>query len=117
MSSEVAIISGLGIISGLFAYFAFETRNSDDGTFGSNVSLFFFFVSFLFLNLLMYAVLLIGQNNATYLTSGVLVTGLQIMTYSSVGLLIIYMIYVLITFVMAMNDWVKEALGKRTKQE
>lgn len=119
MSAELAIVGGLGFISALFAYMAFALRSGDDedGTFGSKISLFLFFVSILFANLLMYALLLISQNSATYLEAPVIGIGLSIMTYGTIGVMIIYALYIIGLFLRGVYDWVMEAMGKRRGDE
>ena len=119
MAAEESIILGLGIICALFSYMAFELRSKEeeDGTFGSKISLFLFFVSILFANLLMYALLLISQNSATYLEAPVIGIGLSIMTYGTIGVMIIYALYIIGLFLRAFYDWTMEAMGKRRGDE
>lgn len=117
MAAEEAIIVGLGIISALFAYFALSLRENGNGdeenSFGSKLSLFFFILSILFANLLMYALLLISQNALPYLETPVINVGLSIMVYGTIAVLIIYFVYLLVMLVMSMKSWVAEAMGKR----
>lgn len=117
MAGEEAIIVGLGIISALFAYFALSLRSDDpdDQSFGSKLSLFFFILSILFCNLLMYALLLISQNSLPYLETSVINIGLAVMTYGTIGVLIIYAVYLLVMLLISMHGWVQEAMGKRSK--
>jgi len=117
MVAEDAIIIGLGIISGIFAYFALSLRSDDpdDQSFGSKLSLLFFVLSILFSNLLMYALLLISQNSLPYLETPVINIGLSVMTYATIGVLIIYSVYLLVMLLISMNGWVQEAMGKRPK--
>ena len=117
MAGEEAIIVGLGIISALFAYFALSLRdngeNDQETSFGSRLSLFFFMLSVLFLNLLMYALLLISQNSLPYLEAPVLAVGLSIMVYGTIGVVVIYFVYLLVMFIMSIKDWFRESIGKR----
>lgn len=119
MSAEIAIVGGLGLICGLFAYMSFQLREKedDDGTFGNKISLFLFFISVFFANLLMYALLLIAQNGPTYLEAPVIGIGLSIMTYGTIGVIIIYTIYLLGLFLRGVYDWTMQAMGKRGRDE
>lgn len=117
MAGEEAIIVGLGIISAIFGYFALSLRDNGDSdqetSFGSRLALFFFILSILFLNLLMYALLLISQNSLPYLEAPVLSIGLSIMVYGTIGVVIIYFIYLLVMFIMSIKDWFRESIGRR----
>lgn len=117
MAGEEAIIVGLGIITAIFAYFSLSLRSEDpdDDSFGSKLSLFFFILSILFCNLLMYALLLISQNSLPYLETPVINIGLSVMTYGTIGVLIIYAVYLLIMLCITMYDWIQQAMGKRGK--
>lgn len=119
MSAELAVVGGIGFISALFAYMAFKLRDddNDEGTFGSKISLFLFFCSILFANLLMYALLLISQNSLAYLEAPVIGIGLSIMTYGTIGVMIIYALYLIGLFLKGFYDWTMEAMGKRGKME
>lgn len=119
MSAELAVVGGLGFISALFAYMAFSLRAKDDNddTFGNKLSLFLFFCSVLFCNLLMYSLLLISQNSLPYLEAPVIGIGLSIMTYGTIGAVIIYTIYLISLFLKTVYDVVMQAMGKRGKSE
>lgn len=118
MAGEEAIVVGLGVVSAIFGYFALSLRDdgSDDDRdngFGSKLSLFFFMLSILFLNLLMYALLLISQNTLTYLEAPVISIGLSIMTYGTIGVVVLYFVYLLVMFIQSINGWFKEMMGKK----
>jgi len=122
MAGEEAIVVGLGVVSAIFGYFALALR--DDGSeddrdngFGSKLSLFFFMLSILFLNLLMYALLLISQNTLTYLEAPVISIGLSIMTYGSISVVVLYFVYLLIMFIQSINGWFKEMMGKKREDD
>lgn len=119
MSAELAIVGGLGFVSALFAYMAFKLRDekNEDGTFGSKISLFLFFCSILFANLLMYSLLLISQNSLPYLEAPVISLGLSIMTYGTIGVMIVYSLYLIGLFLKGVYEWTIEAMGKRGKME
>lgn len=118
MAGEEAIVVGLGVVSAIFGYFALSLRDdgSDDDRdngFGSKLSLFFFMLSILFLNLLMYALLLISQNTLTYLEAPVISIGLSIMTYGTIGVVVLYFVYLVVMFIQSINGWFKEMMGKK----
>jgi hypothetical protein len=121
VETQLPVILGIGFISGLFAYLAIQTRpgGGEEGGFGAKLSLFFFIVSILFANLLFYALTLMVQNDAAvaFLETPIIEVGLLIMTYSTIGVLIIFVIWVLGHGVMSIYDWVMQAMGQRGRNE
>lgn len=116
MSAELAIITGLGLISVMFGYYTRIFKESTEEL-NNKLSILFFFFSLLFLNLVMYAILLIGQNTVglTYLSNSVLNTGLLVMTYSTVGFLIIYFIILFVLTVISGGNFVLDYYKGRGK--
>lgn len=79
MSLELSVVTGLASVSMILGYFAFQCRESQED-FWQHMSVFLFFMSLMFLDLIMGALLLMVQNSAmTYLTDSVLVWGLYTM--------------------------------------
>lgn len=106
MSAEQSVVLGLSIIACLFAYFSFSLKDHNE-TIMRQVSIFFFFMSMLFANMIMYACILIAQNNSLgYLETGVLSVALRVITYTTTGAVILYFI---ILFVMTVVGVSKDA--------
>jgi hypothetical protein len=106
MTAEVSIVAGIGIVSSLFAYYAFEFRNSEEQVV-KQLSVLMFFFSILFANLLIYAMYMISVNSLVYLQNSVLEAALAIITYFTVAMVIIYAIVMLLMFLKSLLDYIK----------
>jgi hypothetical protein len=84
MSSEVSVVVGLTFISALFAYYAFELRDSQE-VLSQKLAVFMFFMSIVFLNLVMYTIYRLTQEdpNLSFLTSGIMSTGLLVVVWTT----------------------------------
>jgi len=100
MSVEVAIIGGLGILTFTFADVTFSlwqrSQHEGGGLGGVDwerlLGLMSFLLTVVFLNMTMYAILLIAQNNSiTYLNDTVLRVGLAAVMWSTLGGLSLYL--------------------------
>lgn len=106
-TEEVAVIGGLGIISFILAYYAFELRESQED-FWKKVSIGLFFMSLLFLNLVIFAVLLIAKNSSVaYLEDSVIVYGLMIMNWLTVVIILAFIIWVMYLSVIYTMEFLK----------
>lgn len=115
MSAELSIVTGLGLISAMLAYYAFSFRQSTE-EFTQKLSILFFSFSLIFLNLLMYAMVEIAKNTSvTYLQNSVLSAGLRILTYVTVFIAIGYFLIVVIMVIYSLYGVVKGALQDRQK--
>ena len=95
MSVELSIVGGLGLITGVFAYIAFQfwhTTESDDGvSWERRLALLFFILTVFGVDLLMYTVYLIAANNSiTYLQNGILLVALGAVMWLTLGGLALY---------------------------
>lgn len=105
MSSQLAVIAGLGIISTLFAYYAFEFRNSTQELL-QKFSVFLFFVSLVFVDLVMYSIYYIANNEGlAYLSNGVIQTGLLVLTWTTVLLTFVLLLVILYMLIMAFKNY------------
>lgn len=103
MGAELSIVIGLAVTSMMFAYFSYSFKNHPENIM-KQVSIFFFFISLFFLNMIMYACILIAQNNTlTYLETPVLEQGLTIITYITTGAVILYFIILVVMTVISLG--------------
>ena len=113
MGSEMTIVVGFSVISAILAYYAFELRDAEEDL-TRKLSLFLFFLSILFLNLVMYSMVLIAQNTGlSYLLDSVVYTGLQIMTWVTLAIVIIYFIVLLLVGITSVIDFTKQQVAQR----
>ena len=90
MAAEESIIFGLVGITVIFAYYAFELR--DSGNEGNQkIAVFLAFVSLIFANITLFTVYTVATTNASYLTTGPLTAALLIMIWTT-NLLLLYML-------------------------
>lgn len=101
MTIEYNITAGLGIIAAILAYISFRFLDRDVPPSGNGsvifnwdrlIGMMFFLLTIIFLNMIMYTILLIAQNNAlTYLNDTVLRVGLIAVMWSTLGGLGLYL--------------------------
>lgn len=117
VGTEFNVVVGLSIISFLLAYYAFKLREgADDVT--KKVALFLFFMSVLFVNLIMYSLVLISQNtDIGYLQNSVVYMGLQVLTYTTLFGLVIYFIAMIVLAVGGFIEYAKTMLNGRGKND
>lgn len=90
MTALLAVVGGMGLVAGFFAYYShlFYARSAEENGglgWGKLLSLLCFFGSVLSVNMIMYSLVLIAQNESlTYLTDSVLVVGLQLVMWSTI---------------------------------
>jgi hypothetical protein len=117
MGAELSIVLGLSVISALFAYFAFEFKNSAEPL-NQKIGVFLFFVSVGFLNLVMYSCVLIAQNGGVaYLEHSVVNTGLTIITYTSIVAIILYFIVIFVLTVKGIVDYMRSYVKGRNREQ
>lgn len=116
MSLELSIVVGIGLISALFGYYAFNLKDNPEPMI-QKLAVLFFFMSLIFVNMTMYVLLLMTQNNATvsYLADPIMGVGLSILTYLTVSLAILFLIALLIAIVRYGVDYVVESWYGRRK--
>jgi len=115
MSAEGAVVFGFVAMSYMFAHYAFVMREGNEEI-NHRISAFLFFLSLLFLNLTMYAMILIAQNSSmTYLENSVLSVGLRVITYFTVSVLMIYFLLMIIFGIKAAVQYAREQMSGRTK--
>lgn len=116
MTGDVTVVVGLGAIAALFAYFAFELKDSESEIM-TRVAVGFFFMSLVFVNLVMYTILLIAQNDATvsYLEGSVMNTGLAVVMWVTLGMAALLFISIFLSIVNYGSDAVIEMYKGRKK--
>lgn len=85
MSAELAIVSGIGVISALLGYFAFELRESHE-----TLAWIMFFLSITFLDILTLVIVKIADQSAAYV--GFIQIGLTILLWLNI-LVAVYMAF------------------------
>lgn len=124
MGAETNVIIGYGVVAALFAYFGFELMRMPVTTDGDGnpvdglpqyLGRLFFLLSIVFLVVITYTVMLIGEaNGLSYLTSSVLVPVSMIMMYlisAGLGLLIIVTVIQIVLWLYHFVE--RSVLGKR----
>lgn len=108
MVLEEAIIIGLSVIAGLSAYFSFQFRESET-TFGQVSSVVFFNLSLLFVNFIVYTILLIVQNTAelAYLDGAIMGIMLNIIIWVTIITFFAYFLLTLLNGIIAMFTQLK----------
>ena len=101
MTTEIDIVLGLGILSALFSYFAFEFLQHQEGeeesrnrvyNWNRNLGILCFLLSIIFINMLMYTLVLIAQNTGlSYLNDTVLVVGMQVLMWATLSGIALYL--------------------------
>jgi phosphotransferase system glucose/maltose/N-acetylglucosamine-specific IIC component len=120
MNEELTIILGLGIISALFAYFAFEFLSKKEESlrgFSAEKALgvLFFVLSIVFLNMIMYSILLVSINaGGSYLTNSILTTGVQIIMYATLGGIALYLFALLFAVIILIYRTISKVLNHKT---
>jgi len=100
-NEETAIIAGLGVIAFILSYYSFELRESEE-EFWRKVSIGTFFMSMIFLNLIIYAVMLISKNGAAYLEDSILVYGMMIMNWLTIIVILGFIIWIIFVSIQAL---------------
>jgi hypothetical protein len=113
MSAEIAVMSGLTVTMFILFYVSFELKESET-EFWKHIGLLFFFLGIIFMNLVSGAVMLMVDNNLTYMKDSIATWGLFAVNWLSAGVLIIWIIYMLFITVQFLFDWVQ---GKVKKEE
>lgn len=108
--SEQAVVLGLAMTAFIFAYYAFELRDSPVEN-NQRVAIFLAFVSLAFTNLLFYTTYQIAQNSASYLTGGFLETGLLVMIWATNLILV----YILLATIWTVGKWFIETVPNYLK--
>lgn len=128
MGTEIVIVLGLGVLSAHFAFFAFEFINKgsnengneqeqDHGIpWGKVLGVLFFLLSIIFIQMIMYSLVLIAQNTGlSYLNDTLLVTGLQIIMWSTIIVIGIYLFSLLLGILVWSYEFVSGAVKGRRK--
>lgn len=110
---ETAIIGGMGIIAFLFAYIGFELRNSDE-EFWKRTAVFTFFISLLFIVLLMATIFLMVDNNLPYLKDTVIIWALFVTVWFVALVSLIFLGALLWSSIKSLFDWLGQ-LGKKNE--
>lgn len=117
MSAELAVVGGLGFISAIFAYYAFQLRESGEEL-NQKIGVFLFFMSLLFADLLMFTIYQLTQETASlnFLTGSVMHTGLLVVIWVTVGLTTVLLFSLLLMVITVMWEWYKKASGKHISE-
>lgn len=109
MVVENGIIAGMSFIAGLCGYFTFKFRESEN-SFGQVSSVVFFNLSLLFINFIVYTILLVIQNTASvsYLESPIMNIMLSITIWTTVITFFMYFLFTLLNGLKTVYDTVKE---------
>lgn len=111
MSAELSIVAGLGIISALLGYFAFELRDSHE-----TLAWLLFFLSFTFLDILSLVISKIADQSATYI--GVVQISLTILLWLNI-IIAVYMAFGMLgKVIFGTYTWIIDKIaGRRRKSE
>ena len=111
MSAELSIVSGLGIISALLGYFAFELRESHE-----TLAWLMFFLSMTFLDILSLVVSKIADQSASYI--GFVQIGLTILLWMNILIAIYIAFGMLSKVIFGTYQWVVDRIaGRRRDRE
>lgn len=119
MSNEIVIVLGLGIICALMSFFAFEflTMENPDpkNNWYSRLGLLCLFLALIFLNMIMYTIILVAQNSGLqYLNDTILVWGLTAVMYSTISVLALYLFFLTFSALVMFYQVIHDRLsGKR----
>lgn len=111
MAEEQAIIIGLGVITAMFGWYSFKLSESDIEL-NKKLGLYLAFVSLLMVNLIMYAVLKVAEQNATYLLGSVVLSGFRLVMWSTIGIIMLFGLALLFGVLQWIVEWAK-SFGKR----
>ena len=125
MGVETNIVLGYGVIAALFAYFGFEFMsmpvpmgadgNPVDGMV-THLGRLFFFLSVIFIMVLTYTLMLIGQaNGLTYINSSVLEPVATVIIYVFGAALCIYILIIITQICIYLYTITEKASGARKK--
>lgn len=101
---DLSIIAGLSVLSWMFSTFAFQflrSEDTDDGrddehgkifNWNKKIGILCFLLSIIFLNMLMYSMVLIAQNTSvSYLNDTVLVIGMEAVMWATIAGMALYL--------------------------
>lgn len=99
MVVENTVIGGLAFASFMFAYLGFELRENET-VFNQLVSLLFFSMSLLFINFVVYGIMLIVQNNSSlsYLSDPITYVAFNIVMWITIIVFFFYFLFMLLKF-------------------
>ena len=101
---EITVVAGLGIVSALLAYMAFELRNSSE-KFWQTASVMLFFMAIIFVDLLVFSMLLIIQNDGLlYLEDSVLSLALSIIMWTTTVLVFAFFMWLIFNAIKLLFD-------------
>lgn len=117
MSAELAVVGGLSFISAIFGYFAFALRESQE-EFNQKIGVFLFFMSLLFVDLVMFTIYRLTQETATltFLTGGVMKTGLLVVIWVTVGLTVLLLFSLVFMAISALWTMYQKISGKHISE-
>ena len=91
VNTEIGMIFAMAFISALFGYFAFEMKDSEVSIW-RYTAIGFFFLSLIFVNMLIGIVLLVAQNSGlTYLQDSIIVWALFIINWVTIVLIVVFL--------------------------
>lgn len=116
MVLQNGVIFGLGIISFLSLYVGFQLRENEDIK-SQALSLLFFFTGVLFINMIMYALSVIVQNESalSYLQAPIINIGLLVIIWITIVGISLYFLIMVIEFLKWLFDESKTAFNRGQK--
>ena len=123
MSVELSIMTGIGVITSVFAYMTFNfwsMEGAEDGGMDWNrrLALLFLLLTVFFVDMLMYMTYLIAANNSlSYLQNGVLQVGLAAVMWVTLGGLVLYVLMMTFTGLYFLFDFVKMKKNGRSRRK
>lgn len=107
MSAELAIVAGISFITYMLAHYGFKLNDSAREV-NKRIAVILLFMSLVFLNLVMFTIFDISQNTtASYLESSVLTTGLQVLMWLTLILIVGYWFSIMFAMVRYTIKWMK----------
>jgi hypothetical protein len=114
---EIAVVAGMGITSALLSYMAFELRESKE-EFWQTVSVGLFFMSIIFIDLLVFSLLLIIQNDSlTYLDESVVSIALTIILWTTTILVFAFFMWLIFNAIKTLIDMLSGKMKRDSELE
>lgn len=113
MSSEAAIVIGLGMVAFIMKEFSFRLSDHEN-EWMQRLGFFLGFVSLFYVNFVMYTVLKVAQNSLSYVMTGTMSVALQVMIWTTVIILMVFSLYIFFQVISFMYSFGK-GFGKRER--
>lgn len=123
MSVELTIMTGISVITAIFAYCSFSfwgmESDSEEGiNWSRRLALLFLLLTVFFTDMLMYMTYLIAaNNNITYLQNGVLQVGLASVMWLTLACLVVYVLMLTFSGLYFLFDFVKMQKNGRSRRK